>query len=119
MTKSLKSFSREEKIYFSIHLFGVGLAWAGPFLFSWEIMVPVYSLVIAQFIIFKKCLMNEKHGIEENDENQTVYSELFEIMGFQPNRPKLKSFIRNYLHVILAVFTLIWQVGLGFEPLLF
>jgi len=119
MKKSLKSFSIEEKIYFSIHLFGVGLAWTGPFLFSWEIMVSVYSLVIAQFIIFKKCLMNEKHGLEESDDDSTVYSELFELMGFQPNRQKLKFFIRNYLHVILAVFTLIWQVGLGFEPLLF
>ncbi len=119
MTKSLKSFSKEEKIYFSIHLIGVALAWTGPFLFSWEIMVPVYSLVIAQFIIFKKCLLNEKHGLEESDDDSTVYSEFFELIGFQPNRRKLKFFIRNYLHVIFAIFTLIWQVGLGFEPLLF
>ena len=81
-------------------------------------MVSVYSLVIAQFIIFKRCLMNKKHGLEES-EDHTFYAELFELMGFQPNRRALKTFIRNYLHVILAVFTLIWQVGLGFEPLLF
>ena len=63
--------------------------------------------------------MNKKHGLEESDDYRTIYSELFELMGFQPNRRKLKAFIRKYLHIILAIITLIWQVGLGFEPLLF
>jgi hypothetical protein len=118
MKDGLKPNSGEEKFYFFIHLIAIILAWFGPFLFSWKIIIPVYFLVIAQFIIFKSCLMNKHHGLDER-EGHTFYSELFELMGFQPNRRKLKMFIRRYLHFILAMITLLWQVILGFEPLLF
>jgi len=118
MKKGLESYSTEEKIYFFIHLLLVIVAWTGPFLFSWKIIIPIYFLVIAQFIVFKSCLLNKRHGLDESNDH-TFYAELFELMGFQPNRRKLKNFIRYYLHVILSIITLIWQVGLGFEPLLY
>ena len=81
-------------------------------------MVTAYFLVTAQFIIFKSCLLNKRHGLDESDDH-TFYAELFEMMGFQPNRRKLKKFIRKYLNIFLIMVTLIWQVGLGFQPLLF
>lgn len=118
MEKGLESYSREEKIYFFIHLLAVIVAWTGPFLFSWKIMVPLYFLVSAQFYIFKSCLMNKHHGLDESNEH-TFYAELFELMGFQPNRRKLKIFIRKYLNIILVSVTLIWQLGLGVKPLFF
>ena len=118
MKEDLKSYSKEEKVYFFIHLIAIIFAWIGPFLFSWKIIIPVYILVTAQFIIFKSCLMNKHHGLDESDDH-TFYAELLELIGFQPNRRELKKFIRGYLHVILAIITLLWQVGLGFEPLLF
>ena len=118
MKKSLQSYSFEQKIYFFIHLLAVIVAWTGPFLISWKIMIPVYLLVTAQFIIFKSCLMNKHHGLDERDDH-TFYAELFELMGYQPNRRKLKKFIRQYLNIILITATLIWQIGLGFRPLFF
>jgi hypothetical protein len=118
MEKGLQSYSTKEKIYFFIHLLAVLVAWTGPFLFSWKIMIPLYFLISAQFIIFKSCLMNKHHGLDESDDH-TFYAELFELLGFQPNRRKLKKFIRGYLHVILAIITLIWQLGLKIKPLLF
>ena len=81
-------------------------------------MIPIYFLVIAQFIVFKSCLLNKRHGLDESNDH-TFYAELFELMGFQPNRRKLKTFIRRYLNIALISVTLIWQVGLGFEPLLY
>lgn len=103
---------------FWLHLLITLLAWLGPFLISWYIMVSAYSLVILQFIIFKRCLLNAKHDLDTRD-NTTFYSHLLESIGFKPNRAAIKKVVRNYLYVILALFTLIWQVLLGQEALLF
>ena len=118
MKKSLQSYSLEQKFYFFIHLLAVIVAWTGPFLFSWKIMIPVYFLVTAQFVIFKSCLMNKHHGLDESDDH-TFYAELFELMGYQPNRSKLKIFIRKYLNFVLIATTIVWQIGFGFQPLIF
>ena len=118
MKKSLQTYSFGEKIYFFIHLLAIIVAWTGPFLISWKIMVPVYILVSVQFIVFKSCLMNKHHGLDESNDH-TFYAEILELMGFRPNRRKLKTFIREYLNVILIATSLGWQLGLGFKPLLF
>ena len=81
-------------------------------------MIPIYVLVTIQFIVFKSCLMNKHHGLDESDDH-TFYAELLEMMGFQPDRRKLKIFIREYLNVILVLVTLVWQLGFRIEPLLF
>ena len=62
--------------------------------------------------------MNKHHGLDESGDH-TFYAELFELMGFQPSRRKLKIFIRKYLNIILIAVTVIWQIGFGFEPLFF
>jgi len=117
MKKGFQSYSFEQKMYFFVHLLAVILAWTGPFLISWKIMIPVYLLVSAQFYIFKSCLMNKHHGLDENNDH-TFYAELFELMGYQPNRRKLKIFIRKFLNVVLIATTVIWQIGFGVKPLL-
>ena len=118
MKRGLKTYTSTEKIYFFIHLLAVIVTWTGPFLFSWKIMIPLYILVSIQFYIFKSCLMNKHHGLDESD-HHTFYAELFELMSIQPNRRKLKTFIREYLNFILIAVTLIWQVCLGIKPLIF
>jgi hypothetical protein len=79
---------------------------------------PLYFLVSAQVNIFKSCLMNKHHGLDENGDH-IFYAELFELMGFQPKRRKLKFFIREYLNFVLITTTIVWQVSFGFDPLLF
>lgn len=83
-----------------------------------EIYDPLYFLVSAQLYIFKSCLMNKHHGLDENGDH-TFYAELFELIGFQRKRRKLKILIREYLNFVLITKTIVWQVGFGFEPLLF
>ncbi len=93
-------------------------AWVGPFLFSWWILVPCYFVILLQFLVFDRCLLNAKHDLgTEND--ATFYSLLFEMMGFSVNRKVLKFWVRRYVYLILATFTIFWQVVLGFAPLLF
>lgn len=102
---------------FIAHLILVIIAWAGPFIFPWYLMVLGYGIVVGQFIYYKRCLMNQAHGLDDSGDH-TFYSHLFERMGFQPNRKKLKDFVRGYLYVILAIFTIALQLGLGYQAYL-
>lgn len=113
-----KTINSTLNFMFWFHLLITLLAFVAPFLFSWYLVVPVYAIVIIQFIIFGECLMNETHDLD-NAEDATFYSTLFESMGFQPNRRFLKLFVRRYLYVLLGLFTLFWQLWLGKAPLLF
>lgn len=100
---------------FIVHLFLVLIAWLGPFVFPWYLMVLGYGVVVGQFFYYKRCLMNEAHGLDDSGDH-TFYSHLFEKMGMHPNRKKLKDFVRGYLYIILGIFTLILQLGIGFKP---
>lgn len=81
-------------------------------------MVPAYLIVLLQFVIFKKCLLNSAHDLEDN-EDTTFYSYLLEQVGWYVNRTVLKKWVRRYIYILLAVATLCWQLLLGFDPLLF
>ncbi|MFT5166890.1 MAG: hypothetical protein ACI8P3_002122 [Saprospiraceae bacterium] len=102
---------------FIVHFILVIIAWVGPFVFPWYLMVLGYGIVVGQFLYYKRCLMNQAHGLDDSQEH-TFYSHLFERLGFKPNRNKLKNFIRSYLYIILAIFTLILQLGMSFQPYL-
>jgi uncharacterized membrane protein len=105
---------------FWFHLLITVLAWIGPFLFSWYLMVLAYAIVIVQFLIFDRCLINAKHDLDTtSDEDTTFYSYLFEKIGYQPNRKTLKRFVRRYLYILLGVVAVVWQLILGFSPLFF
>jgi hypothetical protein len=103
---------------FWFHVIITALAWVGPFLFSWYLMVTAYMIVLLQFLIFNRCLLNAKHDLDVS-EDTTFYSYLFEKLGYYPNRSVLKKWVRRYVYLILSGFTIIWQLVLGFNPLLF
>jgi len=99
---------------FWFHLLITLLAWVGPFLLPWWLMIPAYLLVLLQFLIFNRCLLNAQHDLgDEND--TTFYSYLIEKMGGQVHRATLKLWVRRYIYLILAAFTALWQLGLGIE----
>jgi len=58
------------------------------------------------------------HNLNEED-NKILYTYVLEWLGIQPNRKKLKFFIRQVLYPVLAVFAIYWQVVLGIKPLFF
>jgi hypothetical protein len=107
-----------KRLFFSLHLFVTLLAWVAPFLFCWKWLVPAYGLVMLQFAVFGRCLMNEQHGLREA-EGQIFYTELLETMGFRPDRQLVKHLVRRWLYPALAVLAVLWQCWWGKEPLLF
>lgn len=109
------SASVKSTLVFSLHLFVTLLAWVAPFLFSWKLIVPVYTLVMLQFSVFGRCLMNEQHGLQEEGD-RIFYTDLLEKMHFSPNRALVKFLVRRLLYPVMAGVALIWQVLLRHEP---
>lgn len=107
-TKTGTSFN----LFFWFHILITILAWLGPFICDWRLMLISYSIVVLQFLIFKECFVNRKHAMDE-DEDATLYSFVFEKFGWQPNKKKLKTFIRRYAYILLAGITIVWQLVLG------
>ena len=103
---------------FWVHLFVTALAWIGPFLFSWFLMIFAYALVQLQYLLFNRCLMNEGHALAEEDSN-TFYHYLLTKMGFRLDKKLVKFVVRKRLNIFLGLFAVLWQVGLGFMPILF
>lgn len=103
---------------FWFHLFITILAWVGPFLFTWYLMLIAYGIVILQFMVFNKCLLNAKHDLSDAND-ATFYSYLLEQLGVEVNRKKLKGFVRKYLYLLLGAVAVFWQLVLGFQPMLF
>ena len=116
MDREATSISMNGMFWF--HLFVTALAWLGPFLFSWYLMLFAYALVQLQYQVFGRCLMNKSHELkEEND--KTLYHYIFTKMGFKFGRKPVKHFVRKRLNYFLSAFVVFWQLYLGFEPLLF
>ena len=114
----MKSQTLKSNLVFIFHLIITLLAWVAPFLFNWKILIPIYLAVLLQFALFGRCLMNKEHDMEETDD-ATFYSHLFEKMGFQPNRSRLKFYVRRVFYPVLSVVAISWQEGLEIAPLLF
>lgn len=113
-----RKYNSDLNLAFWFHLFITALAWVGPFLFSWYLMVSAYFIVMLQFLIFGRCLLNKSHGLEDSN-NATFYSVLLDMLRLKHNPQKLKVWVRRYIYPILAVFTLILQLLLNWDPLLF
>jgi len=103
---------------FWFHVLITIIAWIGPFVFSWYLMVTAYTIVMVQFMIFGRCLLNGKHDLDDGNDT-TFYSYLLEQLGIHTNRSTLKLWVRRYVYIILGAVAVIWQLVLGFEPLLF
>ncbi len=104
-------------IWFVLHFIITLTAWIGPFIFPWYLMLTAYTIVMLQFLVFNRCLMNIKHDLSE-DENMTFYASLLESVGIHWNRKSVKIFVRKWLYACLAVFTLTLQLALHYKPLI-
>jgi len=111
----------ESKLNFSfwLHVLLVIFAWVGPFFFSWYLMVGIYIILMLQFLVFGRCLVNKAHGLEDLSDDKIFYTELLNLMGFYPNQKRLKFFVHRILYIILGIVAYVWQVVLAHEPILF
>ena len=105
-------------LMFWFHLFITLLSWVAPFMFSWYYLLPVYWMVMLQFAVFNRCLINKEHSLGEDD-NMTFYAHILELVGFNFKRDNVKFFCRRLLYPFLTTVTLIWHVVLGNTPTLF
>lgn len=105
---------------FYLHFLVTLLALIGPFLFDWRLMALAYIIVHLQYMIFKKCLMNSSHGLDESeDPNGTFYGVVFDMVGIKHDKARLKKFLRGPLYPILGIFGYVWQRILEIPPLFF
>lgn len=118
METSNKPLNTVLNLAFWFHLFITVLAWIGPFLFSWYLMLTAYAIVVIQFMIFGRCLLNKSHGLKDEN-NATFYSILLELVGISHDPARVKYWVRKWVHPLLALFTLCLQLWLNWEPLLF
>lgn len=114
-----QKISSKHNFMFWFHLLITSLAWVGPFLFSWQIMCVAFTIILLQFLVFDRCLLNKTHDLSHVEEDSTFYSYLLEEVGIKTNRKRLKVFVRKYLYFILGFFAYAWQELLGFKALLF
>jgi len=106
---------------FWFHLFITFLAVFGWFMFTWWLMAIAYTIVMLQFFVLDKCVLNGEHDLHGH-EDETFYSFLFESIGMNIPRKPLKLVVRNFLYPILGVLSFLWQsenYGLGIAPLFF
>jgi hypothetical protein len=96
-------------IAFSLHLLLVVASWSLPFLVDWRLAWAAYAVVLLQFWIFDRCLLNKRHGLDDTHSDETFYSHLLEKMGFRFSRPKVKRFVRFWLLLGLAALAWVWQ----------
>jgi hypothetical protein len=104
---------------FYLHLLVTSLAWIGPFLFDWRLMLLAYALVHLQYFVFKRCVMNASHGLDESmDPDETFYGQLLDLVSIPHNKRRLKRFARGPLYPILGLMAYLWQVVYGVPSLL-
>lgn len=108
--------SVKAKLWWSFHLLLVLLAWAGPFLADWYIVSFAYGLVLLQFLVFNRCLINAQHDLKESDDHNTFYAELLESVGIRFKRKPLKVFVRGWLYGLLGLFAFLIQFFGGYNP---
>lgn len=111
----MNSIETKYNSVFWFHLFITVGSWFLPFLFDWKIALTVYILVILQFKVLNRCILNKEHGLEDDGVN-TFYAHMLESVGFKFNRVTVRYVVRTWLYPAFAVLTLVWQLGLGHEP---
>ncbi|MFN7014866.1 MAG: hypothetical protein ACK4ON_11420, partial [Bacteroidia bacterium] len=81
----------------------------------WWVMCIIYGVVLLQFAVFNRCLMNAGHHIEE-DKDFTFYAYLLEKLNIHFPRKPLKTFVRSYLYAFLGLFSYLLQEVWMYTP---
>lgn len=106
------------ELWFWFHLALLLGSWAAPFLVSWPYLIGIYAIVLLQFAVLGRCVVNRLHELHDDQSNHTFYADILERLGFQPDRAKVRSFVRSWIYLVLLCVGLLWQEVLGHAPLL-
>ena len=113
MENKIERLESKHNFMFWFHVFITSLAWVGPFLFSWYLMLTAYAIILLQFLVFDKCLLNSKHELTDS-EDATFYSYLFEnAVKYSPDMPLININYRYDHHNFIFDIS---DNGLGVTP---
>jgi len=101
---------------FWLHLaiqFILYLSW---FLFSWQVVLIGIGILHLQYIFLGGCLLSKK---EFGNDRTTCTLFYLTRWGLLKSTRKWELFFKYYISAIGIGAALVWQVALGFEPLLF
>jgi hypothetical protein len=103
-------------IIFWTHLILIITAYLSPILFRWEIIgIGVLYLVIQQ-IILKGCVLTiAQFG---KDPYNTFYYKYLTLLGFKPNKKKLKFIMTYIMPFVVLSLALFLQIILKFQPII-
>jgi hypothetical protein len=103
-------------IIFWFHLILIVTAYLSPILFRWEIIgIGVLYLLIQQ-IILKGCVLTiAQFG---KDPYNTFYYKYLTLLGFKPNKKKLKFIMAYITPFVVLSFALFLQIILKFQPII-
>lgn len=111
--KSKKDFG----FIFWLHLTLIILAYLSPILFNWKLILFGVIILFLQELIFQGCFLT--HAQFGKDRYMTFYYRYLILMGFKPNKEKLKFLMAWIMPLIVLDLSLILQILLKFRPLIF
>jgi hypothetical protein len=102
---------------FWIHLILIIIAYLSPVLFNyWIVLIGVIFLFL-QTAIFKGCLLT--HAQFGFDKDMTIYYHYLKLLGFNPDKKRLKFIMSRIMPLIVLLIALILQLVFRFKPLIF
>lgn len=103
----------------AIHIVLIIAAYASPFWLDWKIILAGAILLSLQFLILGGCLLNTpQYGEEFYENGNGLYERLFTSLGIKYDQRRLKFILDWVMPSTILVIALIWQLVLGFSPLI-
>lgn len=98
-----------------LHTLLILLAWLSPFYLDWKLILAFVGLYFIQILIFRGCMLTNiqfnKSIRKETD--MTMYSYYLELLGFKPNKEKVRFTARYIMPLIIIIISLVWQILLN------
>jgi hypothetical protein len=102
-------------IIFWTHLILIIAAYLSPILFRWGLISIGVLYLIIQQIIWRGCVLTiAQFG---KDPYNTFYYKYLTLLGFKPDKKKLKFIMTYIMPFLVLLFALFLQIILKFKPL--
>ena len=86
--------------------------YASPFLISWKIIAVIVILYYVQLLILGNCVLT-LWQFEERDRTTSFNAHVLEMMGFHPDRERLRIVVDYIIPWFVFVTAILYQVVLG------
>lgn len=119
----MKSKHHDFGIVFFIHFFLIALFWLLPFLFNWKLVLLSVFLFYLNHYIWKitygLCPLTMVQFKTKNPKINVCHYYLTRYLHLKIDLRKMNFIQRSIIPPIIFIISIIWQVLLGFKPLIF